>query len=135
MSLNSIERKLPSSERGCTCLAGLCCYRKHHCFRPVPTVPFQTFLWNPILRKASAASNRFLTATEQPIHRLHPTKTNTFSRHNFGSFQMIINKRAMKIRTVMDPEIYNYSCNTSVLLAFILILCAEPAEFSPHFTH
>jgi hypothetical protein len=48
---------------------------------------------------------------------------------------MIINKPATKIPAAVDPEVYNHSCNTSALIAFILILYAEPAEFSPYFTH
>ena len=48
---------------------------------------------------------------------------------------MITNKPDVKFPSAVDPKVYNLSWNTSVLLTFILIRYAEPAEFSPHFTH
>ena len=41
----------------------------------------------------------------------------------------------MKLPNAVDPEVYNNSYNTSILLTFIMMLYAEPAEFSPHFAH
>jgi len=80
LPLNSKDRKLPSSERSCTCLAGLCCSRKHLCFRPVPTVLFQTFLWSLYCGKPALQANRLLTATQQSVHSLHLTTPNTHFR-------------------------------------------------------